>query len=86
MPNHGYLPDLAATVLQPGFEGTTVPGWVRRWLADGLGGVALFARIVETPALAIGLRQLREVPRRVILIPALQSFKLGFVCHWMAPT
>ncbi|MEV6850872.1 glycoside hydrolase family 3 protein [Actinoplanes sp. NPDC051411] len=50
MPNHGELPELAATVLQPGFVGTTAPDWVRRWLGEGLGGVALFARNVESPA------------------------------------
>jgi len=70
MPNHGDLPDLAATVLQPGFEGTTVPGWVRRWLADGLGGVALFARNVETPGqLAALTAQLRaERPDVIVAI------------------
>jgi beta-N-acetylhexosaminidase len=50
MPNHGELPELAAAVLQPGFVGTTVPDWVRRRLGEGLGGVALFARNVESPA------------------------------------
>jgi beta-N-acetylhexosaminidase len=50
MPNHGELPELAATVLQPGFVGTAAPDWVRRWLGEGLGGVALFARNVESPA------------------------------------
>jgi beta-N-acetylhexosaminidase len=50
MPNDGELPELAATVLQPGFVGTTAPDWVRRWLGEGLGGVALFARNVESPA------------------------------------
>jgi beta-N-acetylhexosaminidase len=50
MPNHGELPELAATVLQPGFVGTTTPDWVCRWLGEGLGGVALFARNVESPA------------------------------------
>jgi beta-N-acetylhexosaminidase len=50
MPNHGELPELAATVLQPGFVGTRAPDWVRRWLGEGLGGVALFARNVESPA------------------------------------
>jgi beta-N-acetylhexosaminidase len=50
MPKHGELPELAATVLQPGFVGTTAPDWVRRWLGEGLGGVALFARNVESPA------------------------------------
>ncbi len=49
MPNHGELPELAATVLQPGFAGTTAPDWVRRWLGQGLGGVALFARNVQSP-------------------------------------
>jgi beta-N-acetylhexosaminidase len=50
MPNHGELPELAATVLQPGFAGTTAPDWVLRRLGEGLGGVALFARNVESPA------------------------------------
>jgi beta-N-acetylhexosaminidase len=35
---------LADTVLQPGFIGTTPPDWLRRRLAAGLGGVALFSR------------------------------------------
>ena len=48
MPNPGELSVLAATVLQPGFVGTGVPDWVRRWLGDGLGGVALFARNVAS--------------------------------------
>jgi beta-N-acetylhexosaminidase len=70
MPNHGDLPVLAATVLQPGFEGTAVPDWVRRWLADGLGGVALFARNVETPAQVAALTaQLRaERPDVIVAI------------------
>ncbi|HET9141467.1 glycoside hydrolase family 3 N-terminal domain-containing protein, partial [Actinophytocola sp.] len=36
-------------MLQPGFEGTAAPDWVRRRLAAGLGGVALFARNIEHP-------------------------------------
>jgi beta-N-acetylhexosaminidase len=70
MPNHGELPDLAATVLQPGFVGTTVPDWVRRWLGEGLGGVALFARNVETPAQVAALTaQLRaERPDVIVAI------------------
>ncbi|MEV4756696.1 glycoside hydrolase family 3 protein [Micromonospora sp. NPDC049559] len=43
----GELSSLAAAVLQPGFEGTSPPDWVLRWLAEGLGGVALFARNVR---------------------------------------
>jgi beta-N-acetylhexosaminidase len=50
MAKHGELPELAAAVLQPGFVGTTAPEWVRRRLGEGLGGVALFARNVESPA------------------------------------
>jgi beta-N-acetylhexosaminidase len=69
MPNHG-LPELAAAVLQPGFEGTTAPDWVRRWLGEGLGGVALFARNVETPSQIAALTaQLRaERPDVIVAI------------------
>ncbi|WP_327087561.1 glycoside hydrolase family 3 protein [Nonomuraea sp. NBC_01738] len=38
------LYQLAFTVLQPGFEGTSAPGWLRRALGEGLGGAVLFAR------------------------------------------
>jgi beta-N-acetylhexosaminidase len=41
---------LADTVLLPGFAGTTPPDWVRRRLADGLAGVVVFSRNIETPA------------------------------------
>ncbi|AZM56745.1 sugar hydrolase [Streptomyces sp. WAC 01529] len=43
------LEHLANSVLQPGFEGTTAPDWVRRRIAEGLGSVVLFARNIETP-------------------------------------
>ena len=39
----------AATCLFPGFEGVTVPDWLRRWLGCGLGGVVLFGRNIESP-------------------------------------
>ena len=70
MPNKGGLPELAAAVLQPGFVGTTAPDWVRRWLGDGLGGVALFARNVESPAQVAALTaQLRaERPDVIVAI------------------
>ncbi|WP_433365893.1 glycoside hydrolase family 3 protein [Actinoplanes sp. CA-142083] len=70
MPNQGELPELAATVLQPGFVGTSAPDWIRRWLADGLGGVALFARNVESPAQVAALTaQLRaERPDVIVAI------------------
>jgi beta-N-acetylhexosaminidase len=70
MPNHGELPELAAAVLQPGFDGTTAPDWVRRWLGEGLGGVALFARNVRSPSQVAALTaQLRaERPDVVVAI------------------
>ncbi|GGK85416.1 glycoside hydrolase family 3 protein [Mangrovihabitans endophyticus] len=70
MPNHDELPELAATVLQPGFVGVTAPDWVRRWLGEGLGGVALFARNVESPAQVAALTaQLRaERPEVIVAI------------------
>ncbi|MCO8276964.1 glycoside hydrolase family 3 protein [Actinoplanes sp. TRM 88003] len=68
MPNHGELPELAATVLQPGFAGTTAPDWVRRWLGDGLGGVALFARNVESPAQVAALTAQLRAERPDVLV------------------
>jgi beta-N-acetylhexosaminidase len=46
----GGLGPAAAACLFPGFEGTAVPEWLRPWLAEGLGGVVLFARNVRDPA------------------------------------
>ena len=42
------LERLASTCILPGFEGPTAPDWVRRRLADGLGGVVLYAWNVES--------------------------------------
>jgi beta-N-acetylhexosaminidase len=42
------LERLASTCIFPGFEGPTAPDWVRRRLAEGLGGVVLYARNVES--------------------------------------
>ncbi len=44
------LSRLARACLLPGFEGTDLPGWVRRDLEDGLGGVVLYARNLSSPA------------------------------------
>ncbi|GIF17560.1 beta-N-acetylhexosaminidase [Actinoplanes tereljensis] len=67
---HQELAKLAAAVLQPGFVGTTAPDWVRRWIGEGLGGVALFARNVESPAQVAALTaQLRaERPDVIVAI------------------
>ncbi len=49
----------ALACILPGFEGPVAPDWVRRRLAEGLGGVVLFGWNVESPdaaALADGGR------------------------------
>ena len=51
----GELERDALAVILPGFEGPAAPDWVRRRLAEGLGGVVLFGWNVESPA------QLREL-------------------------
>lgn len=61
---------MAMTVLQPGFDGTTPPTWLRRALADGLGGAVLFARNLVDPGqtadLVTALR--RENPAVVVAV------------------
>ena len=42
------LERLALRCLLPGFEGTQAPAWVRRRIAQGLGGVVLFGRNVQS--------------------------------------
>jgi beta-N-acetylhexosaminidase len=42
------LESLALRCLLPGFEGSTAPRWVLRRAAEGLGGVVLFARNIDT--------------------------------------
>jgi beta-N-acetylhexosaminidase len=60
----GGLEPAAAACVFPGFDGLTVPDWLRRGVADGLGGVVLFARNVRDPeqlaALAASLRAERS--------------------------
>jgi beta-N-acetylhexosaminidase len=61
---------LAEAVLQPGFEGTVAPDWIRRRIARGLGGAVLFGRNIETPEQTAALTaQLRaENPDLIIAI------------------
>ncbi|MBC6451648.1 glycoside hydrolase family 3 protein [Actinokineospora xionganensis] len=55
---------LAHAVLLPGFAGTTAPDWLRRRIAEGLGGVVLFGRNVvddeQVTALSAALRAERD--------------------------
>ncbi|MGW0332645.1 glycoside hydrolase family 3 protein [Streptomyces sp. NPDC003011] len=54
----------ALTVLQPGFPGTTAPGWLLRRLGEGLASVGLFGRNIASPdqlsALTAQLRAERD--------------------------
>jgi beta-N-acetylhexosaminidase len=60
----------AAACLFPGFQGTTPPDWLRRLIAQGLGGVVLFSRNVSDPdqvaALTASLRA--ESPELVVAV------------------
>ena len=47
----------AAGGVLAGFPGTSAPGWVLRSLADGLGGVVLFAWNCESPEQVAALAQ-----------------------------
>ena len=59
---------MAATVLQPGFLGTGPPDWVRRWVADGLGAVVLFARNVRDPEQVAALTAALRAERPDVLV------------------
>ncbi|MET9068015.1 glycoside hydrolase family 3 protein [Streptosporangium sandarakinum] len=64
------LARMAMTVLQPGFDGTEPPEWLRRALGEGLGGAVLFARNLTGPAqtaeLVAALR--RENPDVIVAV------------------
>lgn len=53
--SHPRLLRWAHSVLQPGFEGTTVPDWVRRRISEGLASVVLFGRNIHGPEQVAGL-------------------------------
>lgn len=57
---------LAAQCLLPGFAGTTPPGWLRRWIERGLGGVVLFSHNVESPEQVAALTA--ELPGLLVVI------------------
>jgi beta-N-acetylhexosaminidase len=68
MPHSPDLDRLAATVLQPGFDGTTPPGWLLRQLSEGLGGVVLFARNISEDTAGLVRRLRQENPRVVVAV------------------
>ena len=62
------LERLALRCVFPGFEGTRAPEWVLRRAKDGLGGVVLFARNMESPEqLAILNAQLHEARPELLI-------------------
>jgi beta-N-acetylhexosaminidase len=64
----GGLGSAAAACLFPGFEGLAVPEWLKRRLADGLGGVVLFARNVRDPEQLAALTAELRAERPELLI------------------
>jgi beta-N-acetylhexosaminidase len=68
--NSGGLEPAAAACLFPGFEGLTVPEWLRRRVADGLGGVVLFAHNVRDPEQVAGLTSSLRSERPDLLVAA----------------
>jgi len=58
----------ALGVLLPGFDGLSAPEWLRRAVADGLGGVVLFARNVRSPEQVAGLVMSLRAERADVLV------------------
>jgi beta-N-acetylhexosaminidase len=66
--SEGGLEPAAAACVFPGFEGLAAPDWLRRLLADGLGGVVLFARNVRDPEQLAALTASLRAERPNLLI------------------
>jgi beta-N-acetylhexosaminidase len=64
----GGLEPASAACVFPGFDGLVVPDWLRRGLADGLGGVVLFARNVRDPEQLAALTASLRAERPDLLI------------------
>ncbi|GAA3993893.1 glycoside hydrolase family 3 N-terminal domain-containing protein [Allokutzneria multivorans] len=59
---------LVDSVLLPGFLGTTPPDWVRRRVAEGLGGVVLFARNVVDDSQVAALTEALRAERPDVVV------------------
>jgi len=59
---------LADRCLLPGFAGTTAPDWVRRRVAEGLGGVVIYGRNVESPEQLAALNAALHAERPELVI------------------
>ncbi len=62
------LEELAAACIFPSFPGTTPPDWVRRFLADGGGGIVLFAYNVPSRAELASLCAVLQAERPDVLL------------------
>ncbi|MEU2871039.1 glycoside hydrolase family 3 protein [Streptomyces olivoreticuli] len=58
----------ALTVLQPGFTGTTAPGWLLRRLGEGLAAVGLFGRNIASPEQLAALTAQLRAERGDVLV------------------
>ncbi|MFI1799204.1 glycoside hydrolase family 3 protein [Streptomyces sp. NPDC020379] len=58
----------ALTVLQPGFTGTTAPGWLLRRLGEGLAAVGLFGRNIASPEQLAALTAQLRAERADVLV------------------
>lgn len=65
---NGQLERLALGCLLGAFDGTTVPDWMRRRVADGLGGVVLFSNNIESPGRVAALTATLHDARDDVLI------------------
>jgi beta-N-acetylhexosaminidase len=66
--SEGGLEPAAAGCLLASFDGLTVPDWLRRRLADGIGGVVLFARNIRDPEQLTGLTASLRFERPDLLV------------------
>ena len=64
----GGLGTAAAACLFPGFYGLGAPDWLKPLLADGLGGVVLFARNVRDPEQVAGLTATLRAEQPALLV------------------
>ena len=64
------LERVALGCLLPGFEGTAAPDWIRRRIAEGLGGVVLYARNVGTPEQVASLTAQLRAERAGLVVAA----------------
>jgi len=64
----GELSTLADAVLLPSFDGTSAPDWLRRRIADSLGGVCLFARNVASDDQVLALTDVLRAERGDLVV------------------